>query len=39
MAWIKSNITPLAVGAILGYFVAKSGGLRGSLARAKGAVS
>ena len=38
MAWIKSNAVPLAVGAAIGYFVAKSGGLRGATARAKGAV-
>jgi hypothetical protein len=38
MAWVKSNITPLLVGAALGYFIAKSGGLRGSVAKVKGTV-
>ena len=37
MAWVKSNITPLVVGAALGYFIAKSGGLKGSVSRVKGA--
>lgn len=35
MSWLKSNITPLLVGAAVGYFVARSGGLGGTLARVK----
>lgn len=38
MAWLKSNAMPLAIGAAVGYFIAKSGGLKGATAKAKGAV-
>jgi len=38
MAWLKSNITPLLVGAAVGYFVAKSGGLKGIVAKVRGTV-
>lgn len=37
MAWVKSNATPLIVGGLIGYFVAKSGGLRGATAKVKSA--
>lgn len=39
MSWLKSNWVPLAVGFGVGYFVSKSGGLRGSVASVKGKVS
>jgi hypothetical protein len=39
MRWLKDNWVPLAVGVAAGYFLAKSGGLQGVTARAKGAVS
>ena len=38
MSWVKSNITPLLVGAAIGYFVAKSGGFKGSVAKVRGTV-
>ena len=33
MSWLKSNITPLLVGAAVGYFIAKSGGLKGAVSK------
>ena len=39
MNYVKANAMPLAIGIALGYFLAKSGGLKGAGARVKGAVS
>jgi hypothetical protein len=39
MAWVKSNAMPLAVGIAIGYFLAKSGGVKGAGARVKGLAS
>jgi hypothetical protein len=39
MAWVKSNWMPLAVGVGIGYFLAKSGGVKGAGARVKGLAS
>lgn len=33
VSWLKSNITPLLVGAAVGYFIAKSGGFKGAVAK------
>jgi hypothetical protein len=33
MSWLKSNAVPLLVGVAVGYFVAKSGGFRGAVAK------
>lgn len=35
MNWIKSNAMPLLVGAAVGYFIARSGGLGGAVAKVK----
>lgn len=37
MNWLKSNAVPLAVGAVVGYMVAKRGGIGGVVAQAKSA--
>lgn len=39
MAWVKSNWMPLGVGIALGYFLAKSGGIRGATGRVRGLAS
>ena len=39
MAYVKANAMPLVIGILVGYFVCKSGGLKGAGARVKGAVS
>jgi hypothetical protein len=31
MSWIKSNAVPLLIGAAVGYYVAKAGGLKGAV--------
>jgi hypothetical protein len=36
MSWLKSNATPLVVGVLVGYFICKSGGLKGATSRVKG---
>jgi hypothetical protein len=39
MAWVKSNAMPLAVGFAVGFFLAKSGGVKAAGARVKGLAS
>jgi hypothetical protein len=39
VAWVKSNAMPLAVGVAVGYFLAKSGGVKGATSRVRGLAS
>lgn len=39
MAWVKSNAMPLAIGIGIGWFLAKSGGIKGATGRVRGLAS